>query len=63
MQTGEFNATDEKFVALTLLSSLNWIHHWFKPEGKMSPEEIGNQLANLLLKGLQTNTKNELINF
>ncbi|WP_255478545.1 TetR/AcrR family transcriptional regulator [Rufibacter sp. XAAS-G3-1] len=50
---GEFKVTDEKFVVLTLLSSLNWLHMWYKPEGKMSPDEIAEFLSNLLLNGLK----------
>jgi AcrR family transcriptional regulator len=49
---GEFRVTDEKFVVLTLLSSLNWLHTWYKPEGKMNPDQIADYLSNLLLNGL-----------
>jgi len=51
--SGEFQVKDEKFVVLTLLSSLNWLHMWYKPEGKMSPDEIAEYLSNLLLNGLK----------
>ncbi|MFC6998709.1 TetR/AcrR family transcriptional regulator [Rufibacter roseus] len=51
--TGEFKVNDEKFVVLTLLSSLNWLHMWYKPEGKMSPDDIAEFLSNLLLNGLK----------
>jgi TetR/AcrR family transcriptional regulator, cholesterol catabolism regulator len=51
--SGDFKVNDEKFVVLTLLSSLNWLHMWYKPEGKMSPDEIADYLSNLLLNGLK----------
>ena len=53
MESGEFNPVDEKFTMLTVLSSLNWTHNWFKASGSLSPEEVGLRLASLLLNGLK----------
>ena len=53
MDSGEFNPVDEKFTMLTVLSSLNWTHNWFKASGSLSPEEVGLRLASLLLNGLK----------
>ena len=49
----EFLPIDEKFVVLTILSSLNWIPHWYNPAGKMSPGEIGRQLSRMLINGIK----------
>ena len=51
--TGEFEDVDEKFMMLTILSSLNWTHNWYKPEGSLTPEEIASRLSNLILNGLK----------
>lgn len=56
MANGEFSVPDEKFAALTILSGLNWIHTWYKPEGKMDAHEIAQNLSVMLLNGL-TNDK------
>lgn len=53
MASGEFKIVDEKFMMLTILSSLNWTHNWYKPEGNLTPEEIGKRLSGLLLNGLK----------
>jgi len=53
IQSAEFTVPDEKFAALTILSSLNWIHTWYKPEGKMTPTEIADNLSEMLLNGLK----------
>jgi AcrR family transcriptional regulator len=53
MAAGEFKIVDEKFMMLTILSSLNWTHNWYKPEGNLTPEEIGKRLSGLLLNGLK----------
>lgn len=49
----EFLPIDEKFIVLTILSSLNWIPHWYRPEGKMLPQEIGQQLSRMLINGIK----------
>ncbi|MBR0570986.1 TetR family transcriptional regulator [Microvirga sp. STS03] len=53
IKAGEFKVPDEKFAVLTILSALNWIHTWYKPEGKMNAEEIATNLATMLLNGLK----------
>ncbi len=53
IKAGEFKVPDEKFAVLTILSGLNWIHTWYKPEGKMNAKEIATNLATMLLNGLK----------
>lgn len=53
MTSGEFNEVDAKFTMLTVLSSLNWTHNWYKSSGNLSPEEVGRRLSSLLLNGLK----------
>jgi|SRR5690606_7017197 len=57
LQTGldenVFQEVDKKFAALNILSSVNWIVEWYKPAGKMSPEETAEKLSDFILTGLQ----------
>lgn len=53
MESGEFKRASEKFTALLLLSSLNWIPNWYKPAGSMSPDQIGEAIATTLLSGIR----------
>jgi TetR/AcrR family transcriptional regulator, cholesterol catabolism regulator len=53
MLNGTFEKQDETFAVLHIFSSLNWIYEWFDPEGKLTPEQIGNQLAKLILNGMK----------
>jgi AcrR family transcriptional regulator len=50
---GVFNEVNNKFAALTLLSSLNWVVEWYKPQGDMSPEEVAEKLTDFILTGLK----------
>lgn len=52
IKCGLFRPFDSKFAMMTILSSINWTHQWYRPTGKMSVEEIGRQLSELLIKGL-----------
>ncbi|WP_181163749.1 TetR/AcrR family transcriptional regulator [Pontibacter mangrovi] len=53
----EFHVPDEKFAVLTILSALNWIHTWYRPDGKMKPAEIAENISNMLLHGLSYPTQ------
>ncbi|GAC1369107.1 MAG: TetR/AcrR family transcriptional regulator [Hymenobacter sp.] len=53
MAAGDLHAPDAAFAALTLLASLNWLPSWYRPEGKLTPEEIAHRLAEQLLGGLR----------
>lgn len=57
LQNGEeenvFETVDKKFAALTILSALNWITEWYKPEGSMTADEIAENLFNFILTGLK----------
>ena len=50
---GEFQSIDHKFGMLTIISSLNWVHNWYKPQGKMSIDEIKHELSSTLIEGLK----------
>ncbi|RME39502.1 MAG: TetR/AcrR family transcriptional regulator [Planctomycetota bacterium] len=53
IRSGALADVDEKFAALLILSSINWIYQWYKPDGPMSPEEIARKLTDMLLSGLK----------
>ncbi|GAB3204467.1 TetR/AcrR family transcriptional regulator [Pontibacter aydingkolensis] len=62
ISNGEFSVPDEKFATLMIFSGLNWIHTWYKPDGKMNPEEIAENLSAMLLTGLNNTQHNTSVN-
>jgi len=48
-----FETVDKKFAVLTILSAVNWIVEWYKPDGSMTPEEIAINLSDFILTGLR----------
>lgn len=53
IRAGEFKPVDTKLAVMTLFSSLNWMPNWYDPVKTMNPEELGEQLADMLLSGLR----------
>ena len=52
IQENLFKNYDEGFSTRTIMSALNWTHTWYRADGELSSEEIGQHLAGILLNGL-----------
>lgn len=51
---GDFRAdTDVGFAARLVLSAGNWTYTWYRPDGDLGPQEIGERFAELLIRGLE----------
>ena len=51
---GEFSLpTTPQIFVNTVLGAANWTYKWYQPKGPLSPEELGAQIAALLLAGLR----------
>ena len=53
MEKKIFKKDDETFLVLMIFSSLNWIHNWYDPKGKLKPKDIANSLTDLILNGIK----------
>lgn len=47
-----FKHYDEGFSTRTIMSALNWTHTWYRADGELTSEEIGQHLAGILMNGL-----------
>jgi AcrR family transcriptional regulator len=52
MAVGQFRPLDAKVAALAILGAINWTVKWFRPGGGKPAAEIGNESAELLVRGL-----------
>jgi AcrR family transcriptional regulator len=51
--SGEFRAdADVAFAARLVLSAGNWTYTWYRPDGELTPKEIGQRFARLVIEGL-----------
>ncbi|MGH9194253.1 MAG: TetR/AcrR family transcriptional regulator [Acidimicrobiia bacterium] len=44
---------DPKFATILILSAANWLYQWFEPTGPLSPSEIADKFADMILHGLK----------
>jgi AcrR family transcriptional regulator len=43
---------DAKMASFALFGMMNWVYHWYRPDGPWRPEEIGDLFAELAVNGL-----------
>lgn len=41
-----------RVITFTLLGMCNWIYHWYKPKGHVSPSELSEVITNIFSKGV-----------
>ena len=52
--SGEFRRdADVRFAVLLVLSAGNWVYQWYRPGGRLTPKQIGERFADLIVKGLK----------
>lgn len=54
IRSGEFRHADTKVVSFAILGAINWIARWYRPEGSLGAEELGDRFADLFLAGLES---------
>ena len=53
-EAGEFSlATTPRIFVNTVLGAANWTYKWYQPEGPLAPEELGAEIAAIVLAGLR----------
>jgi AcrR family transcriptional regulator len=43
---------DPRLAALSVLGATNWVYRWFRPGGEFTPEKIGAQMAEMVIRGI-----------
>jgi TetR/AcrR family transcriptional regulator, cholesterol catabolism regulator len=50
---GELEAPDPRLAAVFILSAMNAMAHWYRPDGAFCPDALAERYADLFLHGLQ----------
>jgi AcrR family transcriptional regulator len=50
---GELATGDPKFAAVFILSAMNAMAHWYRPDGPLGPDQLATNYAELFLEGLR----------
>ena len=50
---GELATGDPKFAAVFILSAMNAMAHWYRPDGPLGPDHLAANYAELFLEGLR----------
>ncbi|MBW6400678.1 TetR/AcrR family transcriptional regulator [Roseomonas sp. HJA6] len=53
IDAGDFRPVDVPLTGRLVLSSLNWMHRWYKPEKGMTPAQIADAYFDLIFNGLK----------
>jgi AcrR family transcriptional regulator len=51
--SGQFRRLDPKIATRAILGAVNWTVKWFRPGGKQTATEIGEELATVFIRGLE----------
>jgi|GEM_PF-41845 len=57
IQQEEFKNLNALTVLYTIFSSVRWLYDWYKPERKVTAEELYEQIATVLMRGLENDLK------
>jgi TetR/AcrR family transcriptional regulator, cholesterol catabolism regulator len=49
---GKLQDVDTTTAAFSILGMVNWLSRWFRPDGSMTPDQIGEEIARIVLHGL-----------
>lgn len=53
IDAGDFRAVDVPLTGRLVLSALNWMHRWYKPDKGMTPAQIAESYFDLIFTGLK----------
>jgi TetR/AcrR family transcriptional regulator, cholesterol catabolism regulator len=52
-EQGVFRPVDARMTVLGLIGMCNWMVRWYRPDGRLSPDQIADHFTDLLLHGLE----------
>ena len=50
---GEFRAMDTRIVMLGMIGMCNYLFRWYRPDGRLTPDQIADELIEMLMQGVR----------
>jgi AcrR family transcriptional regulator len=50
--SGEFRPMDTRIVMLGMIGMCNYLFRWYRPEGRMTPDELADTLIDMVMQGV-----------
>jgi AcrR family transcriptional regulator len=52
-RAGEFRAMDTQIVMLGMIGMCNYLFRWYRPEGRLTTDQIANELIEMVMQGVR----------
>lgn len=52
IEAGHFSAVDPKIVSYGIFGMINWLHVWFRTDGRYSTDDVAEMFANMIVGGI-----------
>ena len=54
VDSGEFRPMDTRIVMLGMIGMCNYLFRWYRPDGRLSPEEVADELIEMVMQGVRS---------
>jgi len=51
--SGEFREMDTRIVMLGMIGMCNYLFRWYRPDGRLAPDQIADELIEMVIRGVQ----------
>jgi hypothetical protein len=56
VRSGEFRAMDTRIVMLGMIGMCNYLFRWYRPEGRLTNDQIADELIEMVMRGVRPNS-------
>jgi len=54
VSAGEFRTMDTSIVTLGMIGMCNYLYRWYRPDGRLSPDQIADELIDMVMRGVSS---------
>jgi AcrR family transcriptional regulator len=53
IDAGEFRPMDTRIVMLGMIGMCNYLFRWYRPDGRLTPDQVADELIEMVMRGVQ----------